>query len=135
MEGKNVLASIWLLSSLVLAVTSSPLRVSVSVGILIVLPSEASAEMYLCAVQMSRSSAFSSQSLLCPLLIFGAHTTYLLLVSLVLRSITTYVYYQPAFPPYRTSLGLSRYCDELCSPLSCDRGIPHMIRQTARVVT
>ena len=49
--------------------------------------------------------------MLCPLLIFGARATYLLLVSSVLHLITTYVYYWPAFPPYRTSLGLSHYLD------------------------
>ena len=50
-----------------------------------------------------------SEIVLRPLLIFGARATYLLLVLSVLHSITTYVYYQPAFPPYRTSFGLSRY--------------------------
>ena len=47
--------------------------------------------------------------MLCPLLIFDARATYLLLVLSVLRLITTYVYYRPAFPPYQTSFGLSRY--------------------------
>ena len=34
-----------------------------------------------------------------------------LLTCYLFHQITAYVYYRPTFPPYRTSLGLSRYLD------------------------
>src|SRR6266702_8704294 len=68
-EGKNVLASMVLFSAFVVAVLSDPFFVSVSTGILLLPPSPAGDAVYLWAVQMSGSSAFSSQSRQCCLLV------------------------------------------------------------------
>ena len=67
--GKKVFASILLFSSLVVAEVSCPLRSALRTGILDLPPSPARDEVYLCAVQMSGSSAFSSQSRQCCLLV------------------------------------------------------------------
>ena len=43
-----------------------------------------------------------------PLCLSSVHA---LLTCYLFHQITAYVYYRPAFPPYRTSLGLSHYLD------------------------
>ena len=79
--GKNISTSILLFSSLVVALHSDSPDCFLSTGILELLPSAAIAEMYLCAIQMSGSSAFSSQSLQWCHLFFSILDAYFLLAS------------------------------------------------------
>ena len=67
--GKKVQANRDAFSSLVVAMVSWSPFVNLSTGILLLPPSPAGEEVYLCTIQMSGSSALSNQSLQCCLFV------------------------------------------------------------------
>ena len=46
-----------------------------------------------------------------PLYLSSVHALLTCTILSVIRSLTTYVYYRPVYPRYRTHFGLSRYLD------------------------